>query len=179
MGPHPVEIEMGLPASEILDVIRRSDRCYQTVRGYVAERHLEKLLDKLKQSGTVEQVVYVNKEGQPDFRVTRSGVTKTIECKNVMSTTKYANGDLKVDFQRTRNQLGQAARTGRYYKVTDFDILAACEHNQTGRWKFKFIRTAELPHVTIAKIHCLVKAVHVPPSLAGTSWTEDLLTLFL
>ncbi len=43
MGPHPVEIEMGLPASEILDVIRRSDRCYQTVRGYVAERHLEKL----------------------------------------------------------------------------------------------------------------------------------------
>ena len=40
MGPHPVEVEMGLSAFEILDVIKRSDRCYQAVRGYIAERHL-------------------------------------------------------------------------------------------------------------------------------------------
>ncbi len=134
MGPHPVEVEMGLPAWEILDVIKRSDRCYQTVRGYVAERHLEKLLEKLKGSGAIQQSVYVNKDGQPDFRVTLHGQTKTIECKNVMSKTRYANGDLKVDFQRTRNQLGTGARIGRYYKVTDFDILSACEHNQCNSW---------------------------------------------
>jgi hypothetical protein len=178
MGPHPVEIEMGLPASEILDVIRRSDRCYQTVRGYVAERHLEKLLEQLKASGAIQDSVFINKDGQPDFRVTPlHGRTKTIECKNVMSKTKYANGDLRVDFQRTRNQLGSGARTGRYYKVTDFDILAACEHNQTGQWRFKFVRTANLPQVTVSGVQCLVKAVRVPPALNGTPWTENLLSL--
>jgi hypothetical protein len=177
MAPHPVEVEMGLPASEILDVIKRSDRCYQTVRGYIAERHLEKLLENLKGSGAIQQSVYVNKDGQPDFRVTLNGQARTIECKNVMSKTRYANGDLKVDFQRTRNQLGTGARIGRYYKVTDFDVLAACEHNQTGQWRFKFVRTADLPQVTISGVQCLVKAVRVPPAMNGTPWTENLLSL--
>ncbi len=177
MGPHPVEVEMGLSASEILDVIKRSDRCYQTVRGYVAEKHLEKLLEQLKTSGAIQNFVFIDKDGQPDFQVALHGRTKTIECKNVMSKTKYSNGDFKVDFQRTRNQLGSGARTGRYYKVTDFDILAASKRDQTGHWKFLFVRTTDLPQVTISGVRCLVKAVRVPPAVAGTRWTEDLLSL--
>jgi hypothetical protein len=177
MGPHPVEVEMGLSASEILDVIKRSDRCYQAVRGYVAERHLEKRLEQLKASGAIQQSVFINKDGQPDFRVTLHGSTKTIECKNVMSKMRYANGDLKVDFQRTRNQLGSGARIGRYYKVSDFDILAACEHNPRGQWSFKFVRTADLPQVKVSGVQCIAKAVRVPPVIAGTRWTEDLVSL--
>ncbi len=168
---------MGLSATEILDVIRRSDRCYQAVRGYVAERHLEKLLEQLKQSGTIEDFVFIDRDGQPDFRVTLDGRTKTIECKNVMSKMRYANGDFKVDFQRTRNQLGSNAQSGRYYKATDFDILAASMHNEVGQWKFNFVRTSDLPSVTISGVRCLVKAVRVPSSAAGTTWTEDLLSL--
>jgi hypothetical protein len=177
MGLHPVEVEMGLSAAEILDVIKRSDRCYQAVRGYVAERHLEKHLEQLKQSGTIQDFVFINKDGQPDFRVTVHGRSKTIECKNVMARTRYANGDLKVDFQRTRNQLGTSAQSGRYYKVTDFDILAASLHDLTGHWRFNFIRTLDLPQVTVSGTLCLVKAVRVPPSIRGTRWTEDLLSL--
>ena len=177
MLSHIVEREMALPAAEILDVIRRSDRCYQIVRGYVAERHLEHLLERLKADGKVDSFTYVNVDGRPDFEVVRRGYVKTVECKNVLRGFGYSNGDHKVDFQRTRNQLGGGARTGRFYKVADFDILAACEFNRTGRWEFKFVRTAELPKVFVDGVECLVKAVRVPPVTSGTPWVVDLTEL--
>ncbi len=163
---------MGLSASEILDVIGRSDRCYQMIRGYVAERHLEKYLKNLVGRGEIDDYDYLNADGQPDFRVTRRSKSKTIECKNVMKSFAYANGDMKVDFQRTRNQL--EGKAGRYYKPGDFDILAACEFNQTGDWEFSFGRTRDLPQETVEGVRCIRKAVRLPQSLEGTIWTHDL-----
>lgn len=176
---HPVLQEMGLSCDELLDVIKRSDRCYMTVRGYVAERHLEKYLQQLKDTNRIDNFRFVNQEGKPDFEVSREGRTKSVECKNVLRGGEYSNGDLKVDFQRTRNQLGGGARTGRYYKLDDFDILAACEYNSTAKWEFKFIATSELPKGTIEGIICLIKAVHVPRDITGTKWTMNLDELVL
>ncbi len=135
-------------------------------------------MERLKLNGKIDSFTYVNAEGRPDFEVERGGHVKTVECKNVLKGFRYANGDCKVDFQRTRNQLGETARTGRYYKVTEFDILAACEFNQTRRWEFKFVRTAKLPIVLINGVECLVKAVRVPPATSGTPWVTDLAELF-
>ena len=168
---------MALPAAEILDVIKRSDRCYQTVRGYVAERHLEKLLEGLVAAGRLPAFRFVNAEGQPDFEISVGGKPWNLECKNVLRGFAYSNGDLKVDFQRTRNQLGQGANTGRYYKTHDFDILGACEYNQTGKWEFKFVWTRDLPQVSVEGVRCIVKAVRVPRATAGGPWQTDLVEL--
>ena len=169
---------MGLKASEILDVIKRSDRCYQTVRGFVAERQLEIRLDALVTTGGLEVVHRINRDGQPDFRVSRGGRLQTIECKNVKSNDSYKKtGERKVDFQRTRNQLGAEGRTGRYYKPDEFDILAAAEHTSGGEWGFKFVRVARLPQVVVDGITCCTKVVRVPVVLKGTPWSDDVLTV--
>lgn len=167
---------MSLPAHEILDVIKRSDRVYQAVRGAVAERHLEKLLEQLKSDGRIDDFRFTNKEGEPDFTVSIGPHTWRVECKNVLrgKTGRYKSGELKVDFQKTRNQLGDGARTGRYYKASSFEVLAACEYNQTGRWEFKFVRTRDLPRVHVEGIDCLVKAVRVPQGDAMGRWTRHI-----
>lgn len=167
---------MALPAHEILDVIKRSDRVYQAVRGAVAERHLEKLLEGLKKDGRIDDFSFTNKEGEPDFTVSIGPYSWRVECKNVLrnKSGRYKSGELKVDFQKTRNQLGDGARTGRYYKAASFEVLAACEYNQTGRWEFKFVRTRDLPVVKVDRIECLVKAVRVPQGADLGDWSRHL-----
>ncbi|MFA5861705.1 MAG: hypothetical protein WDA16_08415 [Candidatus Thermoplasmatota archaeon] len=95
---HAVELEMALSAREILDIIRRSDRVYQAVRGAVAERHLEKFLKGLKADRRIDGFRFVNEEGEPDFTVTIGPHTWRVECKNVLSNKsgRFANGDLKA-----------------------------------------------------------------------------------
>lgn len=170
---------MALPAHEILDVISRSDRVYQAVRGAVAERHLEKHLAGLKAEGHISDFAFVSKEGYPDFTVSIGPYTWRVECKNVLAKTRFSNGDLKVDFQKTRNQLGTTARTGRFYKATAFEVLAACEYNQTRTWTFKFVRTKRLPTVRVDGIECLVKSVRVPQRGELEPWSTELLSTLL
>jgi hypothetical protein len=178
MPTHPVELEMGLIASEILDVIYRSDRCYQAVRGFVAEYHLEKILTALVAAGQLESYARINKDGKPDFRIFVDAREVTIECKNVKSGDLYADGDAKVDFQRTRNQVGEKARTGRFYSPGEFDVLAAAEHTKDGIWSFKFVRTADLPRVTVEGLDLFKKVVRVPKSLDGTTpWRNNLMAV--
>jgi hypothetical protein len=177
LKPHPVEIEMGLTAREILDVIRRSDRCYQAVRGYVAERHLEILVERLKDGGTIQGFERINQDGKPDLRVARGGRWQTVECKNVKTGDAYKNGDRKVDFQRTRNQKGAGATTGRFYKPDEFDVLAAASHTAAGVWTFKFIRVGNLPVVQVEGVTCCIKVVRVPKDMVGSMWSSDLVAV--
>lgn len=165
---------MGLAANEILDVIKRSDRCYQTVRGFVAEYQLEKRIQRLVESGLIRSYLRINRDGKPDFSVELTGRSEFIECKNVKTSDVFKNGDRKVDFQRTRNQVGQAARTGRYYKPGEFDILAAAEHSSDGVWSFKFIRTKDLPTKVEEGVTVFQKVVRVPRVVHGTMWSTDL-----
>jgi hypothetical protein len=166
--PHALENAYQLTSNEILDIIKRSPRCEQMVKGFVAEYHLERKLKALQEAGllTYERI---DSDGQPDFKVVVNGRTLLMECKNVM-TNGYSNGDYKVDFQRTRNSPGDPL--SRFYKRSDFDILAACTYNQNGKWDFLYILTSDLPLDDDVGGNCLKKAVRY--HTGNIWWTTSL-----
>lgn len=136
---HRLEDSFNLSAVEILDIIQNRMRLEVAVKGGVAEHHLERLLvhDPL-----IARVERLDQDAQPDFNVTLfDGAVIRIECKNA-SPERYANGDMKVEVQKTRATRDDPA--GRLYKHDHFDVVAACLYSPTRRWAFKFIRTSRL-----------------------------------
>jgi hypothetical protein len=71
----------------------------------------------------------------------------------------------KIDLQRTR--ASKADPCSRYYKPSDFELVAACIHAVTGKWEFKYGRTAELDsHATcVGRLSNNVKL--------DRRWTDD------
>ncbi len=62
---------------------------------------------------------------------------------------RYAGGEPKLDFQRTR--AAKSDPCSRYYMPSDFSVVAACLHPVTEKWEFSFAVTRELPaHGTCA-----------------------------
>lgn len=152
---HRLETRYGLPAKDILNVIERSPRCEQMVKGFVAEYHLENLLKTLLAKGDILGYKLIDVDGEPDFEVTTlDGTRALIECKMFMSNQKK----WKVDFQRTRNS--KSNPLSRFYRRSDFDVLAACTYNHNGRWDFVYVRTEDLPLDEDAGEDCLKKAVY-------------------
>ena len=143
---HLLENNYGLPADEILDLILKRTRLEVAVKGGVAEHHLERLL---VHDPAIARVERLDQDAQPDFNVTMfDGATIRIECKNA-SPLRYANGDMKVEVQKTRASKNDPA--GRLYKHDHFDVVAACLYSPTRRWTFTFIRTSRLDrHATFA-----------------------------
>src|SRR4051794_25979908 len=143
---HELEAEFGLPAHEILDTINGRNRCKIAVRGAVAERHLIRLLDHLKQRGQIDGYEDFDVDGQPDIRVDVGGRSYFIECKNVEKEKPRKRGpspSITVDFQRTRAPIGHPEL--RYYAPDEFHVLAACLWNRTQQWQFLFAATRDLP----------------------------------
>jgi len=137
---HILEKQFGLSPNEILEIISTRSRLVVAVRGGVAEHHLER---QLRDNAAIADVGRRDRDGEPDFDITlRTGKSLVIECKNA-SPDRYANGDFKVEVQKTRASKGDPA--SRYYKVTEFDVVAACLFSATGAWEFRFARTADLP----------------------------------
>ena len=64
-----------------------------------------------------------------------------VECKNASPKTS-ASGAFKVEVQKTRASKGDPA--SRFYPADGFDVVAACLFSPTGRWKFRFGRTADM-----------------------------------
>lgn len=139
-GRHPLEVQLGLPASEILDIISGAFRLAAAVRGGVAEHHLHRYLAQVP---GVRNVRHIIEDGKPDFQVEYKRKPFLIECKNVLARPQ--SGFPKVDFQKTR--ASKADPCSRYYKPTQFQVLAACLHPITKQWQFRFKRTDKLePH---------------------------------
>lgn len=137
---HQLEIQLGLAATEILDIVSGAFRLAAAVRGGVAEHHLKQ---QLNATGGLSRVRHINKDGQPDFEVQYRRRTFLIECKNVLA--RRTSGMPKVDFQKTR--ASKKDPCSRYYKSTQFDVLAACLHPVTQKWEFRFTPTKTLaPH---------------------------------
>jgi hypothetical protein len=135
---HALEQIFGLDAREILDIIGSRMRLEVAVKGGVAEHHLEK---RLASESTVS-VVRLDSDGQPDFDVTmEDGQRVLVECKNA-SPEPYANGDFKVEIQKTRATRDDPA--GRLYRPEQFDVVAACIYSATGSWEFRYKSTAGL-----------------------------------
>lgn len=136
---HQLESQFQLSTSEILDVVLRNNRLHVALKGAVAQEHLRRYLENLRQQGTLDAFEQIDKDGQPDFTLTFKGHSYLLECKNV-EKEKRAGGPMSVDFQRTRAP--KEAPHLRYYHESEFEILAACTFNRTSTWDFYFIQTA-------------------------------------
>jgi hypothetical protein len=134
---HALESRFDLSARDILDIIHTRMRLEVAVKGGVAEHHLER---RLLADPAVADVRRLDRDAQPDFDVTLSGGQRVlVECKNV-SPEPYANGDYKVEVQKTRATRDDPA--GRLYRPDQFDVVAACLYSPTRRWDFRYRRTA-------------------------------------
>ncbi|QII09236.1 hypothetical protein BH93_27050 (plasmid) [Rhodococcoides fascians A25f] len=139
-GLHALESEFDLTSAEILHIIATRNRLQVAVRGGVAEHHLQRALEQDLQ---IDRVDRLDQDAQHDFDVTMTtGSSWRVECKNASPTT-YANGDMKVEVQKTRASRNDPA--SRYYRVDQFDVVAACVYSPTGRWEFLFHATDTLP----------------------------------
>ncbi|MEJ8838663.1 hypothetical protein [Ramlibacter sp. AN1133] len=139
-APHALTSELNMPANAVLDLIQSASRLKMAVRGWVAERHLEELLQRVP---GVKDCRRLDEEGRPDIELRFKGSRPLlVECKNVLRVTAKG-GVPRVDFQRTR--ASKSDPCSRYYQPSDFHILAACLHSVTEQWEYRFIPTMILP----------------------------------
>ncbi len=138
-GTHQLERDFALSSSEILEIISTRTRLAVAVRGGVAEYHLERVLLADPQ---VAHIARLDQDAQHDFDVTLTdGRLVRVECKNV-SPERYTNGDYKVEVQKTRASKGDPA--SRFYRVDQFDVVAACLYAPTRDWAFRYALTTAL-----------------------------------
>ena len=139
---HRLANEFQLDEREVLDLIEKAPRLKMAVRGWVAEEHLYR---ELRAVAGVTDCEHIEEEGGADVRLRyRDSGLLEIECKNVLRKTTAA-GEARVDFQRTR--ASKADPCSRYYRVEDFDMVAACLHAVSSRWEFRYVLPGVLePH---------------------------------
>ncbi|MFD4420863.1 hypothetical protein ACFWN7_05085 [Agromyces sp. NPDC058484] len=136
---HVLEEQFALTSEQILDIIGGRNRLSVAVRGGVAEYHLEQELTGAPGIASVERL---DVDAMHDFDVTLDdGTFLRVECKNASPKTS-AGGAFKVEVQKTRASKGDPA--SRFYAADGFDVVAACLFSPTGRWKFRFGRTADM-----------------------------------
>jgi hypothetical protein len=137
---HLLEETFHLASREILEIIAGRKRLSVAVRGGVAEHHLIKALLADPDVATVDQI---DEDGPPDAIATlRDGRRVRVECKNGEETF-YANGEGRVEVQKTRASKGNPA--SRYYEPSQFDVLAVCLWPQDGgRPRFVYRATHDL-----------------------------------
>lgn len=122
--------------------------------------------------GILEAFEQIDKDGQPDFELTFEGDDYLLECKNV-EKEKRSGGPMTVDFQRTRAP--KDAPHLRYYHEDEFELLAACTFNRTGKWEFRFIQTAVLDRRAAPHHDRFMNRVLVDDSANyGEDWSSDL-----
>jgi hypothetical protein len=131
--------ELGLTGDELLQVIRDRFRLAVAVRGGVAEFHAER---QISGDQAVFQVRPNKGDGTPDLFVrTHDARQVRVEVKNA-SPDRYANGDPKVEVQKTR--ASKSDPLSRWYAPDAFDVLAACMHGPEGGWGFRYRWTSDL-----------------------------------
>ncbi|MEJ5946569.1 hypothetical protein WDZ17_14825 [Pseudokineococcus basanitobsidens] len=162
---HPLEQDFDLAASDILAIIADRTRLEVAVRGGVAEHHLQRVLDGDIKVAAADRLDH---DSQHDFDVVMAdGRTVRLECKNA-SPEGYANGDLKVEVQKTRASKKDPA--SRFYRVDQFDIVAACLYSPTRQWTFRFSLTSVLPR------HRDFADRLAPMQRIDAAWASDLAT---
>ncbi len=134
--PHHLEKFFGVDAATILDIVESNFRLGVAVRGGIAEHHLERTLSSDPALASVDAL---DLDGKHDFDViTKKGLAVRVECKTA-SRNRYANGDFKVEVQKTRD-----SGAGRRYTFDQFDVVAACLFSASGLWEFRYRWAREL-----------------------------------
>lgn len=135
---HGLEKKLRVSSKTVMDAIARSNRILVAVKGAIAQEQLRRYLNRLRAKRGITSFSSIDEDGRPDFRVCYRGKEYFVECKNVQKTAR--DGEMTVDFMRTRYAKTKKP-SARFYQASEFDILAACLFNQTGKWEFKFIGT--------------------------------------
>ena len=143
MSKHPLEEILNADATDILSAIQKGHRAVVDVKGKLAEFFLDKRLKELQAKGVIEDYYWFDKDGIPDFSIKFGGAELKMECKNVRSKELFKKPPAyKVELQKTRNSKDGTNTRG--YRVSEFQVLAACLFNHTKRWEYLFICTKHL-----------------------------------
>lgn len=158
---HALAEEFDLPEKKVLDLISERRMLKMAVRGSVAEEHL---VNALRLVPGVRDCRRLEEDHGPDVALTFKGTSLTVECKN-SSRVPTRDGLEKIDLQRTR--ASKADPCSRYYKPSEFDLVAACIHAVTEKWEFKYAPSRDLDsHPTCnGRLSNNVKLDH--------RWTQD------
>jgi hypothetical protein len=135
---HALAKEFALPEKKVLDLISERRMLKMAVRGSVAEEHL---VNALRGIPGVQECRRLEEDHGPDVALAFRGKNLTVECKN-SSRVKTKEGLEKIDLQRTR--ASKADPCSRYYKPSEFNLVAACLHAVTEKWEFKYAVTSDL-----------------------------------
>ena len=142
MERHPLEDKFSASAWDILSAIDKGFRAQVDVKGKLAELYMDRQLAELKNSGEIDEYVWQDQDGRPDFDVSYKGHDIVLECKNIRSEMYKRPPSYKVELQKTRNSKDGTPTRG--YKTDEFHVLGVCLFNQTGEWKFLYIATEHL-----------------------------------
>lgn len=183
MSRHPLEKKWNTSAADILTAIEHGFRAQVDVKGKLAEYYLFKRLQELEKDGLVKHVEWPDRDGQPDFLVDVRDRTLRIECKNVRSPQATKGGTAlrklppvaqlvaaRVEIQRTRNSMDGTPT--RAYRADEFDMLAACLFNVTGRWEFLYVVTRALRRRE--KLPDYLEIMQPVPLHPDGPWVDDL-----
>lgn len=167
---HPVERMLNASARDILDALENGFRARADLKGKLAELFMSRHLDELQRAGYVDRYEWFDQDGVPDFTIwLTSQRIVTLEVKNVRS----GRGPLRVETQKTRPS--RADPMSRYYRADQFDILAACLYNRTGRWEYLFVRTSDLRR--LASNERYLEPMQAVPDPVSPPWHDRLTEL--
>lgn len=168
---HRLEEILNAPSNDILEAILHGFRAQVDVKGKLAELYLFRTLHRLDQSGTINNLQWNDKDGEPDFYFTHKSRNHRLECKNLRNEVFTKPPSYKVEIQKTRNS--KDGTNTRSYRVDHFDTLAVCLFNQTGKWEYRFIRTVDLERVDSDPQ--LLKIMQRVPKTLVAPWKNTLL----
>ncbi len=177
---HPWEQVLGAPIDDVLEAIAHGFRAQVDIKGKLAELYLYRILARYEQQGSIANLRWNDKDGEPDFEMTFQTASIRIECKNVRSNQQYKKGQFKgwskVEVQKTRRGIDPTTGANtRGYSGAEFDVLAACLYNRTKQWDFLLSVTQNLQRRSDeANLLAVMQPV---PLKATANWTNDLLAV--
>lgn len=178
---HELEVEYGLSKDEILDAINRRFRAKVTLDGAVAEVHLGKHIEALKDAGMIDRYEVHDQDGYPDYSIWLPGKADAlrVECKNIRDSDEaYRQGGevtaYKVETQKTRASKGD--KSSRFYGYDQFEILAVCMGKKTHDWRqFMCIQSKALArHSKYRNKMAVMHRVPLPGGDVRPPWYPDL-----
>jgi len=169
---HELETLFNAPANDIMDAIIKGFRAQVDVKGKLAELYLHRYLKELEDRKKIADLIWEDRDGTPDFKFEYRNKVYKIECKNLRNEI-YRRPEMayKVEIQKTRNS--KDGTNTRSYRVDYFDILAVCLFNQTGEWRFEFIKSTDLE--VVKENPTLLKIMQRVPAKIEEPWKADLL----
>jgi hypothetical protein len=182
---HALELEYALSKEELLDAISRRFRAKVTLEGAVAEVHLGKHIQSLKDTGVLERFEVHDQDGYPDYSIWLPGLADDalrVECKNVRDAEEAYRKEgevtaFKVETQKTR--ASKSDESSRFYGFDQFEILAVCLGKKTHDWRqFMCIQSKDLArHATYRDKMAVMHRVPLPGCEVRPPWYPGLESL--